>query len=190
MHSWVHFSFYYKTQTAILQVKWALLMIERLNPAAASSAVLSEWNWENNWPRRSRLSSRMPQRSTPTTHLPTASLTSSRRTSPELYFLFFSSIVTHLFFSRSSHTVQLSLYQHVSVHRQGILCMFCSPSQGKIFCILLRRKWKRILFDQIKCLYKITYTNGHFSGSFCFIGSVSLFMWCSLIGQKHARGRL
>lgn len=67
----------------------------------------------------------------------------------------------------------------------------CSPSQGKVFVWEDSENALSLQgFDQIKSRYKITHARGHFSGSCCFIGSVSLFVLCSITGQKHAHWRL
>lgn len=149
IHSWEKCSFDYKIHTVPLQVKWAFVMIKRHVDSPGyflvCVCVFLEWNWANNWQRRSRQSWRMPQRSTPTTHLPTASLTSSRRTLPESYFLF--SLLhryTSVFLLFPPHSPAESLHLSVCTDSSFYAC-FCSPSQGnKMVCILLRRQWKRI----------------------------------------------
>lgn len=99
----------------------------------ASSCVLSESNWANNWQRRSSLSSRMPQRSTPTTHPPMGSSISSRKTLPETKCIFFLLIVTC--FSLVTPTQS-------TCNNSAFYARLFTIAK-KIFCILLRRQWKR-----------------------------------------------
>lgn len=106
-------------------------------------------------------------------------------------FFFFFSLSLHICFSLVTPTQSSWASPNictVSMYRQCILCEFVHHRKENsfVFC------WEHSenTFDQIKFSYKITHTNEHFSVSFCFMGSVLLFMRCSLIGQKHAQWRL
>ena len=91
------------------------------------SSTRSEWNWANSSPRRSRPSSRTPQRSTPMTPPPTGSWTSWRRTLSELILPLTTStllhIVIHLISSLHGQEPHRGSWSHPH-SRAEALCMF------------------------------------------------------------------
>lgn len=131
-----------------------------LTPHPPDSSVLTESNLANNWQRRSSRSSRTPRRSTPMTHPPMGSSTSSRRTLPESNCPFFLSSRVQLKLSEHLHR------RHLSVQKTNNNSAFSVSRQSGNHrrSDVIRRKAQKDIYrlpvyicEPIKCVYKINY---------------------------------
>lgn len=116
------------------------------------SSVLTEWNLANSWQRRSSLSSRTPQRSTPMTRPPMGSSTSSRRTLPE----------SNCPPIRSEPKLSEHLHRrHLAVQIKTTTVHLMRVSRHYRSDVMRRKAWKDIyrlsvyISDPIKCVCKI-----------------------------------
>lgn len=191
IHSWEKCSFDYKIHTVPPQVKWAWT-----HPATSSCVCVCVLRVELGKQLAKKIEAELKDATEVHSHDASTNglINFLKKNFAWVLLSFFSPPSLHICFSPVPPTQPSWVSAFVSMYRQFILCLFlftiARKQNGLYFVETTVKTYPIRNWIKIKCIYKIPYPTDILEVLFCFIGSVLLFMSCSLTGQKHAHWRL